>query len=380
MVHYLSQGKIPRKRHVVFKEGEQLLREEVFGSDGFTGRYSILYHKKPPARISSIKGWREVQINEWKGVGYRNHHLKTFELHKVQDPFTGRLPLMFNDDVVISYAWAENTEGGFYRNSAYDEVYYIQEGKGILKSVFGSIDYEEGDYLVIPRGTTYNLEFKGEIKALIIEAKKAEIPRNMRNEYGQLIEGSFFYHRDIRTPRLETVNERGNFLIIVKASDGYEYAETDYHPFDVVGWDGYLYPFAVNVSDLEPITGKIHQPPTRYLTLEGPNYMIGTFVPRLLDYHPQAIPVPYYHENIDADEVIFYSSGNFFSRKGISQGSITLHRGGFIHGPQSGVIEESIGKKATEEIAVMVETYRRLKLTNYAREIDDVNYPLSWSK
>lgn len=382
MVHYLKQGRIPPKRHVVFKEGDILIREEVFGTFGFSGRYSLLYHLNPPSKINKSVSWKTYEIQEWK-VESRHHHLKTWELKQVKNPFTERIPLLFNDDVIISFASLSSnikTENVFYRNGEYDEVYFIHQGKGKLLSMFGYIEVNEGDYVVIPRGTIYNWDLPEGTKLLIVEAKQVEIPKVYRNDYGQLLEGSFYYHRDIRTPILETYGKNGEYFIITKSVDGIHTVMVDYHPFDVIGWDGFLYPYAISAYDLEPITGKIHQPPSKYITFEGNNYMISTFVPRLLDYHPQAVPVPYYHHNVDADEFLFYSVGQFFSRRGISAGSITLHRGEFVHGPQPGIIESSLGKKDTNELAVMVETYKRLKLTTFAKEIDDNKYMLSWSQ
>jgi len=366
----------------VFMKDGRLIREEVFGLNGFSGRYSILYHINPPTKIVKLEEWKPNDIEEWKDAGYRHHKLSTIKLRRSSDVFLDRITLLYNDDTLISYAKVVEGESKlFYRNADFDEVYYVHEGEAQFKSVFGEIELKQGDYLVVPRGTTYTFTFKKYSEFLIIEGKQIEVPKNIRNEYGQLIEGSFYYHRDIRTPILKTYDEKGgDYKLVIKTSNGFQFVKLDYHPFDVIGWDGYLYPFALSVYDLEPITGKIHQPPSAYTTFTANSFVICTFVPRLFDYHPQAIPVPYYHNNIDADEMIFYSSGQFMSRRGISKGDITLHRGGHIHGPQPGVIESSLDKRGSynEEVAVMVETQKRLKVTLYAKEIDDPSYPLSW--
>jgi homogentisate 1,2-dioxygenase len=381
MPFYYKQGELPKKRHTLFVKNDKIIREEVFGTEGFSGRYSILYHLNPPTRIVKVGEWRNLTIEEWNGAGYRHHKLSTSKLRVSNDPFLDRIPLLFNDDVIISYAKVPPISiQNFYRNADLDEVYYVHLGEGLFKSVFGEIEVRTGDYLVVPRGTTYTFELKKETELLIIEGKQIEIPKQYRNEYGQLIEGSFYYYRDIRTPVLKTYDVKGEFSLIVKNRQGFQFVTLDYHPFDVIGWDGFLYPFALSVYDLEPITGKIHQPPTVYTTFTGNGYVICTFVPRLFDYHPNSVPISYYHDNVDADEVLFYSSGNFMSRRGIVMGDITLHRGGNIHGPQPGAIEASLDKrgKLNEEVAVMIETQKRLRLTKYAKEIDDPNYPLSW--
>ncbi|WP_338603204.1 homogentisate 1,2-dioxygenase [Sulfolobus tengchongensis] len=381
MVFYYRQGEVPRKRHTVFTKDEKLVREEVFGLNGFSGRYSLLYHINPPTRIVKLGEWKNNVIEEWKDSGYRHHKLSTLKLRKSNDVFLDRILLLFNDDTFLSYAKIDEGESKlFYRNADFDEVYYVHEGEVSFRSEFGELDLKPGDYLVIPRGTTYTFTFKKYSELFIIEGKQIEIPKDYRNEYGQLIEGSFYYNRDIRLPSLKTYNEKGNYKLVIKTVNGFQFVDLDTHPFDVIGWDGYLYPFALSVYDLEPITGKLHQPPTVYTTFTANSFVICTFVSRLFDYHPQSIPISYYHNNVDADEVIFYSSGQFMSRRGIGKGDITLHRGGHVHGPQPGALESSLNKRGTynDEVAVMVETQKRLKISIYAKEIDDSSYPLSW--
>ncbi|MEM4966417.1 MAG: homogentisate 1,2-dioxygenase [Sulfolobales archaeon] len=381
MVFYYRQGEVPKKRHTVFMKQDKLLREEVFGLNGFSGRFSLLYHLNPPTRIAKLGEWKNNVLEEWKDAGYRHHKLSTSKLRKSNDPFLDRIALIFNNDVIISYVKIDEGETKlFYRNADFDEVYYVHEGEITFKSVFGEIELSQGDYLVIPRGTTYKFDFKKSSELFIIEGKQIEIPKSYRNDYGQLIEGSFYYNRDIKLPVLKTFDEKGEYTLVIKTIQGYQSLMLDSNPFDVIGWDGYLYPFALSVYDLEPITGKLHQPPTVYTTFTANNFVICTFVPRLFDYHPQSIPISYYHNNVDADEIIFYSSGQFMSRRGISKGDITIHRGGHVHGPQPGVVESSLNKRGTynDEVAIMVETQKRVKLTSYAKEVDDPSYPLSW--
>ncbi|MEM3204361.1 MAG: homogentisate 1,2-dioxygenase [Saccharolobus sp.] len=381
MVFYYRQGEVPKKRHTVFMKQDKLLREEVFGLNGFSGRFSLLYHLNPPTRIAKLGEWKNNVLEEWKDAGYRHHKLSTSKLRKSNDPFLDRIALIFNNDVILSYVKIDEGETKlFYRNADFDEVYYVHEGEITFKSVFGEMELSQGDYLVIPRGTTYKFDFKKSSELFIIEGKQIEIPKSYRNDYGQLIEGSFYYNRDIKLPVLKTFDEKGEYTLVIKTIQGYQSLTLDSNPFDVIGWDGYLYPFALSVYDLEPITGKLHQPPTVYTTFTANNFVICTFVPRLFDYHPQSIPISYYHDNVDADEIIFYSSGQFMSRRGISKGDITIHRGGHVHGPQPGAVESSLNKRSTynDEVAIMVETQKRVKLTSYAKEVDDPSYPLSW--
>lgn len=374
MVFYHRQGELPKKRHTVFMKDGKLMREEVFGLNGFNGRYSLLYHLNPPTRIMKLGEWKSNTIGEWKDAEYRHHKLSTSKLRKSSDVFLDRIALIFNDNLIISFSKVDEGDTKlFYRNADFDEIYYVHSGEILFKSVFGEIEVKEGDYLVIPRGTTYTLSFKKNAELFIIEGKQIEVPKDYRNEYGQLVEGSFYYNRDLKLPVLRTYDENGNYKLVIKTVNGFQLVELDTHPFDVVGWDGYLYPFALSVYDLEPITGKLHQPPTAYTTFAADDFVVCTFVPRLFDYHPQSVPISYYHNNIDAEEIIFYSSGQFMSRRGINKGDITLHRGGHIHGPQPSAVEASLNKRGTynDEVAIMVETQKRVKVSIYAKEIDD---------
>jgi homogentisate 1,2-dioxygenase len=268
----------------------------------------------------------------------------------------------------------------FFRNGEGDEVVFVHEGSGTLETTFGDVPYENGDYVVIPRGTTYRFVPRGPQRHLVFESPGLiEIPRRYRNQYGQILEGAPYYHRDIHPPtELETHRETGEFLVKVRVRGGYQDYVLDYHPFDVVGWDGYLYPWTFSIHDFEPITGRIHQPPPSHQTFQGPNFVICSFCPRHLDFDPEAVPIPYHHSNLQSEEMIYYVSGNFGSRKGISVGSITLHPSGLPHGPAPGLAEKALGVRETTELAVMCDTFRPLKLSTFARDLDDGHYALSW--
>ncbi|MGH2531751.1 MAG: homogentisate 1,2-dioxygenase [Thermomicrobiales bacterium] len=379
---YHTLGKIPHKRHTRFQKPDGgLYVEEVFGTHGFSGNESILYHINSPARITGVD-WSPLKAPEvWQPCGQHHHHLKTATVPEGGDAVTGRTCLMFNDDVIWSLSRPTEAMGYFYRNGIADELYFIHEGEGVLHSVFGDLAYGPGDYLVIPRGTTYRTALSdGSQRHLVIESfGQIETPKRYRNYYGQLMEHSPFSQRDIRRPAdLTTHDQRVDFEVRLKLRDGVTRYRLDYHPFDVVGWDGYVYPWALNIGDFEPITGRVHQPPPVHQTFEGPNFVVCSFVPRKFDYHPEAIPAPYHHSNIDSEEVMYYVSGNFMSRRGVEVGSITLHPRGIPHGPHPGAAEASIGKEGTEELAVMMDTFRPLKLTTAARDFEDERYPFSW--
>ncbi len=379
---YHTLGTIPHKRHTQFRKPDgSLYIEEVFGTHGFSGNESILYHINSPAGITGIN-WMPVQPPEVCQPRGQHHHLfKTGAVPEGGDPVTGRTCLLFNDDVTWSLSRPTEQMPYFYRNGVADELYFIHEGSGVLHSVFGDLRYGPADYLVIPRGTTYQMELgEGPQRHLVLESfGQIETPKRYRNPYGQLMEHAPFSQRDLRLPMdLKTHDERGEFETRLKLRDGTTCYHLDYHPFDVVGWDGYVYPWAFNISDFEPITGRIHQPPPVHQTFEGPNFVVCSFVPRKFDYHPESIPAPYHHSNIDSEEVMYYVSGNFMSRRGVEVGSITLHPRGIPHGPHPGAAEASIGKEATEELAVMMDTFRPLNLTADAFSYEDEHYPYSW--
>lgn len=379
---YHSLGQIPPKRHTQFRKPDgSLYVEEVFGTHGFSGNESILYHLNSPARITGVTFEPIPAPEVWQPQGQHHHHLKTGDIPAGGDAVSGRVCLLFNDDVTWSLSRPTEPMPASYRNGIADELYFIHEGTGTLRSVFGALPYGPGDYLLVPRGTTYRLDLHPvPQRHLVIESfGQLETPKRYRNAYGQLMEHAPFTQRDIRRPAaLETHDERGDFEVRLRLRDGVTCYKIDYHPFDVVGWDGYVYPWALNIADFEPITGRVHQPPPVHQTFEGPNFVVCSFVPRKFDYHPLAIPAPYHHSNIDSEEVMYYVSGNFMSRRGVEVGSMTLHPRGIPHGPHPGAAEASIGKEGTEELAVMVDTFRPLKLTAAARAFEDDRYPFSW--
>jgi homogentisate 1,2-dioxygenase len=296
------------------------------------------------------------------------------------DPISGRRLLMWNADVEISLCRPDEPQEFFYRNGEGDEVVFVHEGSGTLETIYGDLPYRPGDYVVIPRGTTYRFAAEGPQRHLVFESPGLiEIPRRYRNEYGQLLEHAPYYHRDLHPPtELRTHRERGEFPVKVRVRDGYQTYVLDYHPFDVVGWDGYVYPWTFSINDFEPITGRIHMPPPSHQTFAGRNFVICSFCPRKLDFDELAIPIPYHHSNLNSEEMIYYVDGNFSSRKGIEVGSVTLHPSGIPHGPQPGLAEKSIGMTETHELAVMCDTFHPLRLTELAKGLDDGKYAYSW--
>ncbi len=381
---YHKLGKIPQKRHVQFKQPDgTLYKEQVIGTEGFSGISSILYHINPPTKVKSIKGVTELTREPWEEKTLRHFHFRTLDTVPEGDPISGRKVIMFNNDVSLGICIPKAQMDYFYKNGEGDEIIFVHEGKGRMESQYGVLDYQEGDYIIIPRGVIHRFLLKSEkTRFLVIEsASPVETPRRYRNTYGQLLEHSPFCERDFRLPEtLVTKDEKGEFLVKIKKSNCLHDYIYDFHPWDVVGWDGYFYPWIFNINDFMPITGKIHQPPPVHQTFEGHNFVLCSFCPRLFDYHPEAIPAPYNHSNIDSDEVLYYVEGNFMSRKGVDIASFTLHPGGIPHGPHPGTAEASIGKKETLELAVMLDTFHPLKLTTFAKEFDQPNYPYTWDE
>jgi len=385
-VYYLQRGQIPHKRHTQFRKPDgSLYAEELFGVEGFSGKASLLYHHTPPTQTHQVEKVRDVRLELWSDdeAGPHRHHLvKAGGLPTAGDAVSGRIPLFTNSDVTFGVVRPASGMQRYYRNGEADELYFVHEGSGTLETIFGPIAYGPGDYLVIPIGTTYRLQpADGSPQRMLwLECPShIEPPKRYRNEYGQMLEHAPYCERDIRTPAEAAPNlEQGDFVVEVKIRGkltAYHYA---HHPFDVVGWDGYLYPFAFNIGDFEPITGRVHQPPPVHLTFQPRNFVVCSFVPRKFDYHPLAIPAPYNHSNINSDEVIYYVAGNFMSRRGVEISSFTVHPGGIPHGPHPGTVEASIGKESTEELAVMIDTFHPLRLTRQAAELDDPAYPYSW--
>ena len=383
MPHYHKLGKLPPKRHIVFrKPNGELYAEQVVSTEGFSDLYSITYHLYPPTRVLKIDKPFSVAPAIVEEKNMQNRSFKGFDIEPEDDYLKSRKPVLINDDVCITLAApSKSMTDYFFKNSSADEMIFIHKGEGVLRTMYGKLEFSYGDHLVIPRGTIYQLEFNGSDNRLFIVESYSPIrfPKRYMNGEGQLLEHSPFYERDIRKPEvLETNDEQGDFLIMIKRNDmiyPYHYAS---HPFDVAGWDGHHYPYSLSIHDFEPLTGRIHQPPPVHQTFEGRGYVTCAFVPRLYDYHPQAIPAPYHHSNVDSDEVLYYVDGDFMSRNNIQKGQITLHPIGIPHGPHPGAIERSIGKKETKELAVMVDTFKPLKITNFGAGIEDKDYYKSW--
>jgi homogentisate 1,2-dioxygenase len=385
MSYYHHLGEIPRKRHTQFRKPDGgLYSEQLFSTEGFSSDYSLLYHHHPPTQIIRTGPQFSVQpqVSEEKMLKHRS--FEGFNIVPEKDFILSRRPILVNNDCHISLAAPlESMKDYFFKNADADEVLFIHEGSGVLRSQYGELPFGYGDYLVIPRGTIYQVEFYSEANRLFIVESFSPVrfPKRYQSKYGQLLENSPFCERDLRAPsNLVTRNETGDFLIRVKKKGmmyGLHYA---HHPFDVVGWDGCCYPFAFSIHDFEPITGRVHQPPPVHQTFEANNFVICSFVPRLYDYHPDAIPAPYNHSNIDSDELLYYVDGDFMSRKNVTRGMITLHPAGIPHGPHPGTVEKSIGQKETKELAVMVDTFHPLMLTNYALAIENQDYIMSWAE
>jgi homogentisate 1,2-dioxygenase len=382
-MHYHSLGQIPPKRHTQFrKPNGELYHEELFSTEGFSDLYSLLYHYNAPTQIVQVGDPYSVAPKVVSDKQLKHRSLKGYRVEPEDDYLKSRKPVLVNDDCkIVLAAPRKSMTDYFFKNADADEVIFVHEGTGTLRTMYGNIEFSYGDYLVVPRGTTYQLEFDDENNRLFIVESTSPIvtPKRYRNNFGQLLEHSPFCERDIRKPaNLETHDEQGEFLFYIKKQDQmYPYYYLG-HPFDLVGWDGYVYPYAFSIHNFEPITGRVHLPPPIHQTFEARNFVICSFCPRLYDYHPQAIPAPYNHSNIDSDEVLYYVDGDFMSRKSVEKGQITLHPGGIPHGPHPGTVEKSIGKKETHELAVMVDTFRPLKMTEFAAGIEDKNYYQSW--
>ena len=381
-MRYHSLGELPPKRHTQFRRNGRLLVEEVMGYEGFSGNETILYHLVSPCRVSGVLDFTPIVREEWVPGAHVHRLTNTADLATQGDPVFGRRLLMWNSDVEIAICKPTDQSEVFFRNGEGDEVLFIHEGSGTLESVFGTLPFRRHDYVVIPRGTTYRIAMdEGPQQTWLCFTTPGEIetPNRYRNRYGQLNEGAPFSHRDFHAPvSLTTHDEPGDHELVVRVRGGYQRFALDYHPFEVVGWDGYVYPYTFNVADFEPITGRIHQPPPVHQTFQGPNFVICSFCPRDLDWDPLAIPIPYHHSNLQSEEMIYYVDGQFGSRKGVGLGSITLHPSGLPHGPQPGLVERSLGARRTEELAVMCDTFHPLRLTTLARDLDDPSYALSW--
>jgi len=385
MPFYQQLGQVPHKRHTQFRKPDgSLYAEQLFSTEGFSGDYSLLYHNHAPTEIIKTDEPFDVmpQIAEEKMLKHRS--FDGFALRPAEDYLNSRKAVLVNKDCHLVLAAPQlSMQHYFYKNADADELIFIHAGSGSLNTLYGSLEFSYGDYLVIPRGTIYQISFATtDNRLLILESfSPIRFPKKYCSKNGQLLEHSPYCERDVRTPQnLVTFDEKGDFLIKTKKNGrlyGIHYA---HHPFDVVGWDGCCYPFAFSIHDFEPITGRVHQPPPVHQTFEGNNYVVCSFVPRLFDYHPLAVPAPYNHSNIDSDEMIYYVDGDFMSRKNVTRGMITLHPGGIPHGPHPGAVAKSIGAKETRELAVMVDTFHPLQLTKAALDIENPGYTMSWAE
>jgi len=406
---YHTLGRIPPKRHTQFEKPTNALDEsagrgnrgpgllyyeQLFGTIGFDGMSSLLYHVHRPTQVKALLDSVDVAPKVAVEKNMLARKLMGFQAQPTEaagsvDYLTSRVPLLFNNDLIVGVAAPhQSMTDYFYKNADSDELLFVHRGSGCLRTLLGNIPFGYGDYLVIPRGMIYQIEFDlpasgttdDECRLLYVESKAPiYTPKRYRNHFGQLLEHSPFCERDIRRPQdLETHDETGDFVMKIKKQGSLHTLVYATHPFDVVGWDGYNFPYAFNIQNFEPITGRVHQPPPVHQTFQTETFVVCSFCPRLYDYHPKAIPAPYNHSNIDSDEVIYYVDGDFMSRNDIAPGHITLHPGGIPHGPAPGAMERSIGKTSTEEYAVMVDTFRPLQLTEQAMAVDDGVYWKSW--
>jgi homogentisate 1,2-dioxygenase len=380
---YRQVGLVPHKRHTVFrKPNGELYHEELFGTEGFSGISSLVYHLYPPTLVKEFGEPYSVKPEIAVEENLRARSFMGLEVAPENDYIKSRKVLFVNDDLHIGLASPKKGTGDyFFKNADADELLFVHKGNGKLATMYGDIEFKYGDYIVIPRGTIYTINFEQEDnKLLFIESfSPIETPSRYRNQYGQFLEHSPYCERDFKLPQNLVTNDlQGEFKINIKKRGiihPYVYLN---HPFDVVGYDGCSYPYAMSIFDFEPITGRIHMPPPIHQHFQAAQFVICSFVPRLYDYHPDAIPAPYHHSNIDSDELLYYVDGDFMSRNNIQKGQITLHPGGLPHGPHPGAIERSIGKKATNELAVMIDPFRPVKITKAALELELPDYYLSW--
>ncbi len=385
MAHYIKMGKIPHKRHTQFrKEDGSLYSEQLFSTEGFSNDYSLLYHTYAPTLILKCDEPINVQPEVAEEKMLRHRSFEGFNLTPEADYLKSRKAVLLNQDChIILAAPQQSMKDYFYKNADADEMIFVHEGSGVVKTCYGELPFSYGDYIMLPRGTIYQIHFNDEKNRLLIVESfhPMRYPKRYMSKYGQLMEHSPYCERDIRGPEnLVTHDEKGDFIIQTKKKGllyGIHYGT---HPFDVVGWDGCCYPYIFSIHDFEPITGRVHQPPPVHQTFETNAFVVCSFVPRLYDYHPQSIPAPYNHSNIDSDELLYYVDGEFMSRKHVTKGMLTLHPAGIPHGPHPGAVEKSIGAKETQELAVMIDTFRPLQLTKTALELENPDYVMSWAE
>jgi homogentisate 1,2-dioxygenase len=391
MPFYQKLGELPAKHHIKFArdpktsfKGEGIAYEHVITTEGFNNAYSLMYHLRPPTRVRKVELIEHRELKKAAESPLRHHHLRTANIPRRGDLYRGRIPILFNSDMTALRCRPAQAYGAFeyFRNGGADEIIFVYHGSGTVESVFGKLRYREEDYIVIPRGITYRLvpdDIAKEDHLILESAGPVRIPHHYLNSEGQIRMGSPYSERDFHGPsELLTIDQEGDVEILVKDGPRWTRVVNAHHPFDVLGWDGYVYPFTFNVNDFEPITGTVHLPPPVHQTFEIRGYVVCTFAPRYLDHHPQAIRIPWAHDNVEADEVLFYVRGNFGSRKGIESGSVTLHPRGIPHGPHPGTIVAGMNATRTEELAVMFDTRNTLELTEEALGLDDPKYPLSW--
>lgn len=385
MPYYYSLGNIPHKRHTQFRKANgELYSEQLFSTEGFSSDSSLLYHCHPPTIIVKTEPQYSVApiVAEEKMLKHRS--FEGFKIKPAHDFLQSRKPVLVNSDChIVLAAPQQSMTDYFYKNADADEMLFVHEGSGKIITQYGELTFSYGDYIMIPRGTIYQIHFNDDKNRLFIVESFSPIhfPKRYVSRNGQLMEHAPYCERDIRAPQnLQTIDEAGDFVIKTKKKGMMYHLHYGHHPFDVVGWDGCCYPYIFSIHDFEPITGRVHQPPPVHQTFEAHNFVVCSFVPRLFDYHPQAIPAPYNHSNIDSDEVIYYVDGDFMSRKNVTRGMITLHPGGIPHGPHPGAVEKSIGAKETKELAVMVDTFHPLQLTVEALDIENENYTMSWAE
>lgn len=383
MPHYFKLGEIPKKRHIQFRKPDgNLYAEELFSTEGFNSYYTLMYHCHPPTMIQQQEAPYDVTPKVIEDRQLKHRSLLGFDVPAEADYLASRKVILCNNDIQVAVAAPQQSmKDYFYKNADADEIIFCHVGSGVVRTQYGKVPFKYGDYIVIPRGTIYQIQFDtADNRLLITESySPVEFPRRYMSRFGQLHEHAPFCERDIHPPtELETFDERGDYKILIKKQNKMYPFHYSFHPFDVIGWDGQNYPYTFSIHDFEPITGRVHQPPPVHQTFEGHNFVICSFVPRLYDYHPLAIPAPYHHSNIDSDEVLYYVDGDFMSRNNVKKGQFTLHPGGIAHGPHPGTVEKSIGKKETLELAVMIDTFKPLLMTEEALKIEDPDYYLSW--
>ncbi len=382
MPMYHRLGEVPHKRHTVFRKPDgSLYAEELVGNKGFVGPSSLLYHIHQPTHVRSVRRVRDLNWESDPERRFKHRHFRTHQLASGGSITMDRVPLLYNNDVAMLFVQPDREDDFYYRNAQGDEIVYVSDGEGVLETPLGELAFGRGDYLVIPRGILHRYRFtSAPLRCLVIESTGyVRTPKRYRNEHGQLMESSPYSERDIRRPeQLQTKDERGEFKLLVKKENKLHEVVLAWHPFDVVGWDGYYYPWAFSIRDFEPRVGRVHLPPPVHQTFEGDNFVVCSFCPRPYDFDPDAVPVPYNHSNVMSDEVIYYASSEFMSRKGIEYGSVTLHPDGVPHGPHPGRTEASIGAKGTDELAVMLDTFHPLHVSRQALHIEDGDYYRSW--